>query len=101
MTSLNSTGTDIEAKVNGVVATGVGNTLSIDTPALAMSMTVNDPTTAVPTPSTISFTITGGGAHFQIGPNVVSTQKAVIGIQSRRHGPHEYHLWKAVSTALR
>jgi flagellin len=80
--TVNSTGTDIEAKVNGVVATGVGNTLSIDTPALAMSMTVVDPTTAAPTPSTISFTITGGGAHFQIGPDVVSTQKAVIGIQS-------------------
>lgn len=80
--TVNSAGTDIDAKVNGVVANGVGNTLSIDTPALAMSMTVNDPTTLVPTPSAITFTITGGGAHFQIGPNVVSTQKAVIGIQS-------------------
>ncbi len=77
-----SAGTDINAKVNGVQANGVGNTLSIDTPALAMSMTVNDPTDLVPTPSTISFTITGGGAHFQIGPDVVSTQQAIIGIQS-------------------
>ena len=79
---LASSGTDIEAKVNGVVATGDGNTLSINTPSLAMQMTVNDPTTAAPTPANINFTITGGGAHFQIGPNVVSTQKAVIGIQS-------------------
>jgi flagellin len=79
---MNSAGTDIEAKVNGVVATGDGNTLSIDTPALSMQMTVNAPTTADPTPANIQFTITGGGAHFQIGPNVVSTQKAVIGIQS-------------------
>jgi flagellin len=79
---LSSSGTNIEAKVNGVVATGDGNTLSIDTPSLSMQMTVNAPTTADPTPSNINFTITGGGAHFQIGPNVVSTQKAVIGIQS-------------------
>jgi len=80
--TVNSTGTDINAKVNGVQANGVGNTLSIDTPALAMSMTVNAPTDLVPTPATISFTITGGGAHFQIGPDVVSTQQAIIGIQS-------------------
>ncbi|MBN2580172.1 MAG: hypothetical protein JXB10_14380 [Pirellulales bacterium] len=80
--ALNSAGTDIAATINGVQATGKGNTLSINTSTLAMTMTVIDPTEALPTPSTIEFTITGGGAMFQLGANVVTNQQANIGIQA-------------------
>jgi flagellin len=72
-----ATGEDIEATVNGVNATGKGNTLSISTATLAMSATVDDGDN-----TDFSFTITGGGALFQLGPDVVSNQQSRIGIKS-------------------
>jgi flagellin len=71
------TGTDIVATVNGVTANGSGNTLSINTTTLDLSLTVNDGSNTA-----ISFTIGGGGAVFQLGPQVVSNQQARIGIGS-------------------
>jgi flagellin len=73
-------GTDIQGTVNGIKATGAGNTLSVNSSSLVMSMTVNAPTTTNPTPSKIQFTITGGGATFQLGPDVSSTEQTVLGI---------------------
>ena len=70
---------DIAGTVNGVTATGSGNTLSVDTSALSMDMTL-DAGTAQGT--NLGFNITGGGAVFQIGPTVSTTQQARLGIQS-------------------
>jgi len=70
-------GTNIQAAVNGVTASGDGNTLSINTATLDLSATITAGTT-----STISFTIEEGGALFQLGPDVVSNQQARIGIGS-------------------
>ncbi|MBI1902480.1 MAG: flagellin [Planctomycetia bacterium] len=70
-------GTDIAATVNGVTAVGRGNTLSVNTSVLDLSATVNDGSS-----TDFSFTITGGGALFQIGPEVVSNQQARLGIQA-------------------
>ncbi len=70
-------GEDIEATVNGVTATGKGNTLSINTATLSMSATVNDGSDTA-----FVFRITGGGALFQLGPDVVSNQQSRLGIQS-------------------
>ena len=70
-------GTDIEATVNGVRADGNGNTLTLNTSTLDMSITVDDGSS-----TDISYTISGGGALFQIGPDVVATQQVRIGIQS-------------------
>jgi flagellin len=69
-------GSDIDATVNGVEATGAGNTLSINTSSLALSLTVDD------SGSNFSFEISEGGATFQLGPDVSSTQQASIGIGS-------------------
>jgi len=70
-------GTDIVATVNGIAAKGQGNSLSINTATLDLSLSVN------PGSSTdVNFTITGGGALFQLGPDVVSNQQARIGITS-------------------
>jgi flagellin len=70
-------GTDVVATVNGVTANGSGNTLSINTTTLDLSLTVADGSNTA-----ISFTINAGGAVFQLGPQVVSNQQARIGIGS-------------------
>lgn len=70
-------GTDVKATINGVAATGDGNNLTINTATLDVSTTV-----AADFEGTISFTITGGGALFQLGPDVVSNQQARLGIGS-------------------
>lgn len=70
-------GTDIKAKVNGVDANGQGNTLSINTSTLDISLTVADGSS-----DSVGFSITGGGALFQLGADVVSNQQARIGIGS-------------------
>ena len=74
---LRAVGTDIVASVNGVSATGNGNRLTINTAALDLTATIDAGTTG-----TLSFTITGGGALFQLGPDVVSNQQARLGIGS-------------------
>jgi flagellin len=70
-------GTDIQATVNGAEANGDGNKLSINTSALQLDLTVSDGSA-----TDINFTISGGGAVFQLGPDVVSNQQARIGIGS-------------------
>jgi flagellin len=70
-------GTDVVASVNGITANGDGNRLSINTATLDLSTTVEAGFVG-----TASFTITGGGALFQLGPDVVSNQQARLGITS-------------------
>lgn len=76
-----ATGTDIVANINGVTANGKGNSLSINTTTLDLNLTVLDGSS-----TDISFTINGGGAVFQLGPQVVSNQQARIGIGSVNTG---------------
>jgi flagellin len=81
LSATRANGTDVQATVNGATASGNGNTLSVHTSTLDLALTVdNGSTTAV------SFTITGGGAVFQLGPNVVTNQQARIGIGSVNTG---------------
>jgi flagellin len=70
-------GTDIIASINGVAASGKGNTVSINTATLGMSATVDAGSS-----TDFSFNITGGGAVFQLGPDVVTNQQARLGISS-------------------
>ncbi|MDA1053369.1 MAG: flagellin [Planctomycetota bacterium] len=74
-------GADISATVNGIQANGRGNTLSINSATLDLSLTVVDGTNTA-----IAFTISDGGAVFQLGPEVVSNQQARIGIGSVNTG---------------
>ena len=60
-----------------MTANGDGNTLSINTATLDLSITVSDGSS-----TSFDFDITGGGALFQLGPDVVSNQQARMGIQS-------------------
>ncbi|TWU46225.1 B-type flagellin [Rubripirellula tenax] len=72
-----TTGSDIQAKVNGIDASGKGNSLKINTSTLDLSLTVNEGSN-----ENITFTINGGGAKFQLGSDVVGNQQARIGINS-------------------
>jgi flagellin len=81
LSATHAAGTDIAATVNGATASGAGNTLSVHTSTLDLSLTVNPGSTTA-----VSFDITGGGAVFQLGPNVVTNQQARIGIGSVNTG---------------
>ncbi|MEQ8848482.1 flagellin [Botrimarina sp.] len=70
-------GVDALAAVNGVAATTNGNRLSINTSTLDLNLTLAEDFTG-----SAAFTITGGGAKFQLGPDVVSNQQARLGIGS-------------------
>ncbi len=77
LSAFRETGEDIVATVNGIEATGEANTLSINTSSLNLGLTVNGGSD-----QNFSFSITGGGALFQLGPNVTSNQQARLGIGS-------------------
>ena len=70
-------GADIQATVNGTVASGKGNRISLNTATLSFALTVADGSSTA-----VNFSITGGGAQFQLGPDVVSNQQARLGISS-------------------
>ena len=71
-------GTDVQARVNGVSATGNGRRVELNTSGLDLSFYVSD---RLSSGSSVAFTITGGGAVFQLGPEVVSNQQARLGIK--------------------
>ena len=72
-----STGTDIAGTINGIAASGSGNTLTINSSVLSADIRMNAGVT-----TTSAFTITGGGANFQLGKDVITPQQARIGIES-------------------
>ena len=72
-----ATGTDAVAKINGIDANANGNSLSLNTATLDLKLDL-----AAEFIGNIGFTINGGGALFQLGPDVVSNQQARIGITS-------------------
>ena len=77
LSAIRDTGTDIDATVNGSATLGDGNTLTLSTAMLDLEATI-----AAGVEETISFTIDSGGALFQLGPDVVATQQARVGMQS-------------------
>ncbi len=70
-------GKDVDAKINGVQATSKGNQMWVNTSTLALTI---DVTARVD--NNFRFNIDGGGAQFQLGPDVVSNQQVRVGIQS-------------------
>ncbi len=76
------TGRDVTAVINGVLATGDGLDVSLKTPALSVDLNLSESFgTSAPNTSS-SFSITGGGAQFQLGPSISATQSVGLGIQS-------------------
>jgi flagellin len=80
LSGTNAQGTDIVATVNGVAATGKGDTVSLNTPSLSLTAAL-DPA-VVTDGEDINFSVTGGGALFQLGPQVTSGQQVDFGIQN-------------------
>ena len=75
-------GRDVKAVVNGVLAVGNGLDVSLHTPALSLELDLTQAFATSTSGVTSAFQITGGGATFQLGPNISSTQSYGIGIQS-------------------
>jgi flagellin len=77
--TMNTTGVDVGATVNGVVAKADGNAISVSTPALGLEMQL---VAGLAVSDSLSFTITGGGALYQLGSNINTNNQANFGIQS-------------------
>jgi flagellin len=75
-------GQDVIALVNGNLATGRGLNVSINSPSLGLQLTLNEGAATRPNAAITSFFITGGGALFQLGPEVTVLQQVAIGIPS-------------------
>lgn len=71
-------GGDAVATINGALTVGDGLNLKLNTTTLDMDITLSDKFGA----GQSSFAITGGGAKFQLGPQVTSNQQVNIGIGS-------------------
>ena len=72
-------GEDVGAIINGIAATSDGNTARINTDFLDVEITL-DSTGAQTLQSLDAFTITGGGAKFNLGPNVDISNQVSVGI---------------------
>jgi flagellin len=75
-------GKDVSALINGTLATGDGLNVSVNSPSLSVKMTLNQALATDPSQPVSSFYITGGGALFQLGPEVSAQQQTNVGIQS-------------------
>jgi len=75
-------GRDVSAIVNGALATGNGTSVSLNTPALAVDIDLSTAFATAVSGTPTTFNITGGGANFQLGPSITTSQQVGIGIQS-------------------
>jgi flagellin len=76
--SQRDSGRDAVATINGALTLGDGNNLTLKTSTLAMELEL-DASFGL---GTTSFAITGGGALFQVGPEVNTNLQVNIGVQS-------------------
>lgn len=84
-TATRDTGQDVQALVNGALGRGDGLRVSLSSPSLSVDLDLStDLATLAGAPgnTSTSFTITGGGALFQLGPEVTAQQQVNIGVQS-------------------
>jgi len=74
-------GRDVSAIVNGALGNGKGLNVSLNSPALSVDLQLSVDM-ATRDNSSSSFTITGGGSNFQLGPTITATQQVGLGIRS-------------------
>lgn len=83
MTQANSDrGRDVTAIVNGILASGDGLEITTNTAALGVELLLDEVFATSPGGTPSSFNITGGGALFQLGPEVAAQQQAAVAIPS-------------------
>ncbi len=78
-----SAGIDAVVRINGVQATADGLNVKLNTATLDLNFRLNS---HLATGASFNFSITGGGANFQLGTSVVSNQQARLGIQGVNTG---------------
>lgn len=81
-TATRDSGRDVQALINGTLATGRGLSVTVNSPALSLELLLNQDFATDPTAADRNFFITGGGALFQLGPEVTAQQQTNIGVQS-------------------
>jgi flagellin-like hook-associated protein FlgL len=74
-------GQDVDALINGIKSVGSGLKVSLNTAVLSLDFTFSEYAGTTPGYET-AFTVNGGGATFQVGPDVVSRQQITLGIRS-------------------
>jgi flagellin-like hook-associated protein FlgL len=74
-------GEDVDALVNGIKATARGLDISLNTSSISVNFTFSELAGTTAGWSSF-FTVNGGGATFQVGPDVVSRQQITLGIRS-------------------
>jgi flagellin len=77
LSATRASGANAVASINGIAATADGNDVSVNTATLSMKATLKAAQTGA-----FALTISGGGALFQLGPDVVANQQSRIGVQS-------------------
>ncbi len=75
-------GKDVVVLVNGAVATGRGLEVSVRGPELELEAVLTEAFATTISGTSSQFAITGGGAKFQLGPEVTPLQQSNIGIDS-------------------
>jgi flagellin len=75
-------GRDVSAIINGALATGKGLRVSLNTATLSLELDLTQAFATNPGAGPSSFDITGGGATFQLGPNINASQQVGFGVQS-------------------
>jgi len=73
-------GQDVEAIVNGIKAIGDGLELTVNTDALAANITLSSSSAQLGTNSFTAFSISGGGAKFNLGPEANSSNSVRLGL---------------------
>lgn len=82
VTATRDAGRDVQALINGNVASGDGLEVSIGSPSLALKLDLAESYATDPSLTVSTFDITGGGSLYQLGPSVNALQQSNIGIQS-------------------
>ncbi len=75
-------GRDVSALINGNLATGDGLNISVNSQALGVELLLAESFAIDPSATNSTFNITGGGALFQLGPDITAQQQLSIGIGS-------------------
>ncbi len=75
-------GRNVSALINGNLATGDGLKASVNSQTLAVELLLDESFATDPTAANSIFNVTGGGALFQIGPDITTQQQLSVGIAS-------------------
>jgi len=78
-TTQRDAGRDVVVTVNGATAVGTGTEIMLNTTALDMRLKLDE---QFGSGNTTLFAITGGGAMFQLGPHINSSEQVSLGVKS-------------------